>query len=41
MMVYWWCFAASSTQVCGLLVSLSTFLMIGATSPLTYNIVGQ
>jgi solute carrier family 35 protein E3 len=26
---------------CGLLVSLSTFLMIGATSPLTYNIVGH
>jgi len=25
----------------GLLVSLSTFLMIGATSPLTYNIVGH
>lgn len=26
---------------CGLLVSLSTFLMIGATSALTYNIVGH
>ena len=25
----------------GMLVSLSTFLMIGATSPLTYNIVGH
>lgn len=26
---------------CGLLVSLSTFLMINATSALTYNIVGH
>ena len=31
----------ASSALLGLLVSLSTFLVIGATSPLTYNVVGH
>lgn len=39
--IFWWHRIIVLSGCFGLLVSLSTFLMIGATSALTYNIVGH